>query len=124
MMLMAHPHDLNEERPDYVLGKGCVALLALSNVVREISALRILHDDAQPVSVKESLVVADDIGVLHTRKQPDLVCCVLAFLLIHLSHIGLLHGIRLLVIKAHHTVDRPVAPLAQELLDLHSICLY
>ena len=43
----------------------------------QVPVLSILHDDAQPVAVKEGLIVADDVGVLRggdgERRRSDRV---------------------------------------------------
>ena len=117
----AHPHDLNEERPNDLLRERRLVLRALFDVVCEVAALRNLHNDAEPVAVKKGLVVAHNIGVLHRRQQADLICSVLALCRVHLGHIRLFDGVRVAVIKTIHQVDRAIATLAQKLEDLNNL---
>lgn len=56
---------LDEELPDNVLRKGLAQLFALLDVCAKISVRSVLHNDAKPVAIEESFVVAD----LHTTRQ-------------------------------------------------------
>lgn len=50
------------------------------------------HGDLQSVSIKECLVVGDDVGVVDRCQQSDFVHRILTFYLTHCTHIHLLQG--------------------------------
>ena len=60
-------HNLNEKVPDLFLGELSIALLVVIDHHEEITAIRILHHNAETVRtfLKESLLIADDVWVVH-----------------------------------------------------------
>jgi len=62
-------NNLNEIVPNFFLCEICTGLLMIRNLLHEITAIGILHNQAETVRgiLKESFLVADDVWVINRR---------------------------------------------------------
>ena len=92
---------LDQVAPDELFGDECFFLLALGDLLVEVSPGQELHHDAERVVVfvDESFFVTDDRGVVDRSENPNLVECVLFFFVLELRDLHFLQR-----------VDQPVGP--------------
>ena len=81
---------------------------------KEVTAVCILHDDAQTAGVvlEEGLFVANDVRMAHRGQDADLIECVLFLLRGEFSHLNFLHGVDgpvRLALDAEHITEGTLA---------------
>lgn len=67
--------------------------LLISNLSVEITAISVVHDDAEAPLIHKRLLVGDDIRMAHSFEHMYLINRVLALLSIHLAHVDDLHNV-------------------------------
>ena len=78
----------------------------------QVSALRVLHDDIEIVVVVEGGVITDNVWVLHSLEDLDLLLGLGNAFGVQVLHIDLLHHVDLLVDMALHLVDNSMRSTA------------
>lgn len=86
---------LREDGKDLLRWEVSSLLDMFGDFLVEISAVSVLHHKAEALRacVDEGFFVLDDVGVVHTGKQPDLVQGVLFVFLGEAKHLDLFEGV-------------------------------
>ena len=87
--------------------------LGIVNFQKQVPTVCKLHNNAEVALVKKSFPVADNVWVVETRQNPDLVYCILPVFFAHRKNLHLFHCVELLVKLPFDQEDLRVATAAQ-----------
>ena len=104
---------IEDESPYLLLFKLSFVLLVLRNLLKEVTVIAELHNDAQyGVCVfEEHLLVTDDVGMPYRRKNAYFVERVLLFLLREVRELHLLQCVDLPILDTLHSINHAVGAL-------------
>ena len=109
---------LDEHMPDVTLREPLHALLALADLLEQVTVVRVLHHDAERIELRihEDLFVGDYVRVLDACQNAHFIDRISSLSLVQLRYLHLFQCVRPIVSLASHVVHTGVCALAQ-LLD-------